>query len=119
MLKIGGENVAALEIESYLCTHPDIELAQVIAVPDGHLFEVAAAYVELRPGARLTAAEVVDYCLGRIASYKVPRYVRFVTEWPMSTTKIQKFRLSREFAAEEYFDIKQMMAKRRAVCAAG
>lgn len=114
MLKIGGENVAALEIEGYLCTHPDIELAQVIAVPDGHLFEVAAAYVELRPGASLTAAEVVDFCLGRIASYKVPRYVRFVREWPMSTTKIQKFRLSREFGADEYFDIKALMADRRA-----
>ncbi|MFT4150901.1 MAG: AMP-binding protein [Paracoccaceae bacterium] len=118
MLKIGGENVAALEIESYLCTHPDIELAQVIAVPDAHLFEVAAAYVELRPGARLTAAEVVDYCLGRIASYKVPRYVRFVDEWPMSTTKIQKFRLPRDFAADEYFDIKALMSARRTGAAA-
>ena len=114
MLKIGGENVAALEIESYLCTHPDIELAQVIAVPDAHLFEVAAAYVELRPGARLTAAEIVDYCLGRVASYKVPRYVRLVSEWPMSTTKIQKFRLPRDFAPEEYFDIRALMAHRRA-----
>ncbi len=117
MLKIGGENVAALEIESYLCTHPDIELAQVIAVPDGHLFEVAAAYIELRPGARLTSAEVVDFCLGRIASYKVPRYVGFVTEWPMSTTKIQKFRLPRDFGAQEYFDIKALMAGRRAAAA--
>lgn len=114
MLKIGGENVAALEIESWLCTHPDIEIAQVIAVPDAHLFEVAAAYVELRPGARLTAAEVVEHCLGRIASYKVPRYVRFVDAWPMSTTKIQKFRLDRDFAPEEYFDIKALMARRRA-----
>lgn len=114
MLKIGGENVAALEIESWLCTHPDIEIAQVIAVPDAHLFEVAAAYVQLRPGAAMTAAAVVDHCLGRIASYKVPRYVRFVTEWPMSTTKIQKFRLPRDFAEGEYFDIKALMAGRRA-----
>lgn len=113
MLKIGGENVAALEIESWLCTHPAIELAQVIAVPDAHLFEVAAAYVQLKPGATLTAAEVVEHCLGRIASYKVPRYVRFVTEWPMSTTKIQKFRLPRDFGAGEYFDIKALMAGRR------
>lgn len=114
MLKIGGENVAAIEIESYLCTHPDIELAQVIAVPDAHLFEVAAAYVELRPGASLTPNEVVDYCLGRIASYKIPRYVRIIREWPMSTTKIQKFKLPKDFSAAEYFDVKALMAARRA-----
>ena len=115
MLKIGGENVAALEIESYLCRHPKIKLAQVIAVPDGHLFEVAAAYVELVEGATMTPAEVIDHCLGQIASYKVPRYVRFARDWPMSTTKIQKFALPRDFAAEEYFDIKSLMAERRAV----
>ncbi|MBV7407372.1 class I adenylate-forming enzyme family protein [Maritimibacter sp. DP1N21-5] len=106
MLKIGGENVAALEIETFLCAHPDIQIAQVIGVPDDHLFEVAAAFVELAPGATLTPEEVVDFCLGHIASYKIPRYVRIVSDWPMSTTKIQKFKLPRDFSADEKIDPK-------------
>ncbi|MEC7762000.1 MAG: AMP-binding protein [Pseudomonadota bacterium] len=106
MLKIGGENVAALEIETYLCAHPDIQIAQVIGVEDDHLFEVAAAYVELVPGATLTPEDVVDHCIGQIASYKIPRYVRIVSEWPMSTTKIQKFKLPRDFKREEKIDPK-------------
>ncbi len=106
MLKIGGENVAALEIETYLCTHPDVLIAQVIGVADEHLFEVAAAFVELKPDATLTPTDMVDYCLGKIATYKIPRYVRFVSEWPMSTTKIQKFKLDRTLPAEEKIDVK-------------
>ena len=100
MLKVGGENVAALEIESFLATHPAVKLAVVIGVPDERLLEVAAAYIELNPGAQATAAEVIDFCQGRIASFKVPRHVRFVTEWPMSSTKIQKFKLLEWFNAE-------------------
>jgi fatty-acyl-CoA synthase len=90
MLKVGGENVAALEVEGYLTTHPEIVMAQVIGVPDPRLSEVVAAFVELRAGSSLTPAEVVAFCQGRIASFKVPRYVTFVDEWPMSATKIQK-----------------------------
>lgn len=104
MLKIGGENVAAIELESFLMTHPAIRMAQVIAVPDDHLMEVAAAYVELHDGHALTELEVVQHCLGRIARYKVPRYVRFVSEWPMSATKVQKFKLRQEFVPEGKFD---------------
>jgi len=100
MLKVGGENVAAVEIESYLCRHPAVQLAQVVGVPDARYGEVAAAFIELRPGASCTAQEVVDFCRGHIASFKVPRYVRFVRSWPMSTTKIQKFRLREALAAE-------------------
>ncbi len=93
MLKVGGENVAAIEIEGYLCTHPDIKVAQVIGVPDQRLQEVAAAFIELRDGATLTPQEVIRFCRGKIASYKVPRFVYVIREWPMSATKIQKFRL--------------------------
>jgi fatty-acyl-CoA synthase len=93
MLKVGGENVAAIEIESHLCTHPAIKAAQVIGAPDDRLQEVAAAFIELHAGARLTADDVVRHCIGRIASYKIPRYVAFVTQWPMSATKIQKYQL--------------------------
>ena len=93
MLKVGGENVAAIEIEGFLCTHPAVKVAQVIAVPDDRLQEVAAAFVELQDGVELGPEELVRYCVGRIASFKVPRYVEFVSDWPMSATKIQKFKL--------------------------
>ncbi|MCC5873617.1 MAG: acyl--CoA ligase [Gammaproteobacteria bacterium] len=100
MLKVGGENVAAVEIESHLQTHPSIRFAQVIGVPDARLQEVAAAYVELHEDEVLTEQDVIDHCRGRMAGFKVPRYVRFVTEWPMSATKVQKHRLRESFAAE-------------------
>ena len=93
MLKVGGENVAAIEIESYLCTHPAIKVAQIVSAPDERLIEVPAAFIELQDGASLTREDVIRYCRGKIASFKIPRYVAFVTEWPMSATKIQKFRL--------------------------
>lgn len=97
MLKIGGENVAAVELESFLATHPAIRMAQVVGVPDERLMEVAAAFVELNPGEALSEEDVARHCAGRIASYKVPRYVRFVESWPMSATKVQKFELLRSF----------------------
>jgi acyl-CoA synthetase (AMP-forming)/AMP-acid ligase II len=100
MLKVGGENVAAAEIEAFLAGHPGVKLVQVVGVPDARLQEVAAAFVELEPGAALTEAELIGYCKGSIASFKVPRYVRFVTEWPMSASKIQKFRLREQLVSE-------------------
>lgn len=94
MLKVGGENVAALEIETFLCGHPDVSIAMVIGVPDMRLGEVPAAFIELRPGASLAREDVVQFCRGKIAGYKVPRFVHFVETWPMSTTKVQKFKLA-------------------------
>jgi len=105
MLKIGGENVAAIELESFLMTHPAIRMAQVIGVPDERLMEVAAAYIELNPGMEMREEDVVTHCVGNIASYKIPRYVRFVTEWPMSATKVQKFALRKAFEPTGKFDI--------------
>ena len=99
-LKIGGENVAAIEIESLLSTHPAVGLAQVMGVPDERLQEVACAYIELKPGTRADAQELMDFCKGKIASFKVPRHVRFISEWPMSTTKIQKYALRGWFDSE-------------------
>lgn len=93
MLKVGGENVAAAEIEAFLAGHPAVKLAQVVGVPDERLQEVAAAFVELEAGQTVDAQELIEYCRGRIAGFKVPRHVRFVETWPMSTSKIQKFRL--------------------------
>ena len=104
MLKVGGENVAAIEIESYLCTHPAIKVAQVVGAPDDQLTEVPAAFVELKDGAQISAPEVIRYCIGRIASFKIPRYVYFITEWPMSSTKIQKFKLRDRIRHADRFD---------------
>jgi fatty-acyl-CoA synthase len=100
MLKVGGENVAAIEIESYLGTHPAVQIAQVVGVPDPKYLEVPAAFVELVPGKSVTEEELVEFCRDQIASFKIPRYVRFVTEWPLSGTKIQKFRLREEMLDE-------------------
>jgi acyl-CoA synthetase (AMP-forming)/AMP-acid ligase II len=100
MLKVGGENVAAVEIESYLSKHPAVALVQVVGVPDNKLLEVAAAFVELKPGAVCTEEELIDFCHNQIASFKIPRYVRFLSDWPMSSTKIQKYRLRDSFVDE-------------------
>lgn len=100
MLKVGGENVAAAEIESMLQTHSAVKLAQVVAVPDARYAEVPAAFIELVPGAQANEAELIEHCRGKIAGFKVPRHVRFVEQWPMSTSKIQKFKLREELVRE-------------------
>ncbi len=94
MLKVGGENVAAAEIESCLQQHASVRLAQVVGVPDLRYQEVAAAFIQLADNATVDPDELMGHCKERMASFKVPRYVRFVDEWPMSSTKIQKFRLA-------------------------
>jgi len=101
-LKVGGENVAPQEVEAQLCTHPAVKLAQVVGMPDERLVEVPAAFVELLPGAEATAEELIEHCRGQIASFKVPRLIRFIEghEWPMSTTKIQRFALRDRLLAE-------------------
>ena len=100
MLKVGGENVAAAEIESQLQRHPAVKLAQVVGIPDAKYDEVPAAFVELQPGQSVEAAELIDFCRKGIAGFKVPRHVRFVAEWPMSSSKIQKFRLRTALVSE-------------------
>jgi fatty-acyl-CoA synthase len=101
MIIRGGENVYPREIEEYLFTHPDIVDAQVVGVPDERFGEQIMAWIQKREGSELTEAAVVDYCKGRIAHFKVPRYVRFTDEFPMTVTgKIQKYRL-REMAIDE------------------
>jgi fatty-acyl-CoA synthase len=102
MLKVGGENVSALEVEGYLITHPAVNIAQVVAAPDARYGEVPTAFLELKQEGSIDEQAVVEFCLDRIATYKVPRYVRFVSqgEWPMSGTKIQKFVLRERIARE-------------------
>ena len=100
VIKVGGENVSALEVEDYLLRHRAVEIAQVVGAPDARYVEVPAAYVQLRAGTSATEDELIDFCAGKIATFKVPRYVRFVEEWPMSATKIQKFVLRDRIATE-------------------
>ena len=93
MLKVGGENVATAEIEACLQQHDAVKLAQVVGIPDPRYQEIPAAFIELNDGLSADEQELIDFCRGKIANFKVPRHVRFVSEWPQSSTKIQKFKL--------------------------
>ena len=88
----GGENVYPREVEEFLYGHPSILDVQVFGIADDRYGEEVCAWIRLRPGAALTEAEVQAYCRGQIAHQKIPRYVRFVDEFPMTVTgKMQKF----------------------------
>jgi len=97
----GGENVYPREIEEYLYRHPKVEDVAVVGVPDPKFGEEICAWIKLKPGASATEDEIKSFCRGQIAHYKVPRYVRFVTEFPMTVTgKVQKFQI-RDVMIEE------------------
>jgi acyl-CoA synthetase (AMP-forming)/AMP-acid ligase II len=102
MLKVGGENVAAIEVESFVARHPAVLCVEVVGAPDPRLDEVPVAFVEVRPGHAVTEAELIEFCQGKIARYKVPRAVRFVEPgtWPMSATKINKRALRARLAEQ-------------------
>ena len=101
MIIRGGENLYPREIEEFLYTHPDVSDVQVIGVPDVKYGEELMAWVKVREGATLTEDALKEFCKGKIAHYKVPRYVKFTDEFPMTVTgKIQKFKM-REQAVEE------------------
>ena len=101
MIIRGGENVYPREIEEFLYTHPKVSDVQVIGVPDERFVEEVMAWVMLRPGETADPEEIREFCRGKIAHYKIPRYVKVTTEFPMTVTgKIQKFRM-REMAVEE------------------
>ena len=97
----GGENVYPREIEEFLHTHPDILDAQVIGVPDAKYGEELMAWVRLRPGVpALTAESLREFCTGKLAHYKIPRYVHIVDDFPMTVTgKVRKVEM-REGAAQ-------------------
>jgi acyl-CoA synthetase (AMP-forming)/AMP-acid ligase II len=105
MLKVGGENVAPLEVETRLARHPAVRHVEVVGAPDARLDEVVAAFVELEPGqeaTEATEADLIAHCRGAVAHFKVPRHLRFVGpgEWPMSATKVSKAALRRRIADE-------------------
>ena len=101
MIIRGGENVYPREIEEFLYSHPKVQDVQVIGVPDLKFGEEIMAWVRLREGHGATADEIRDYCRGKIAHYKIPRYVKFVDDFPMTVTgKVQKF-VMRETSVKE------------------
>ncbi|NML09333.1 acyl--CoA ligase [Sphingobium sp. AR-3-1] len=100
MLKVGGENVAAAEVEAVLASHPAVRLAQVVGLPDDRLAEIPAAYIERDGDVAVEPDELIAYTKARLASFKVPRHIRFIDEWPMSASKIQKFKLRAALMAE-------------------
>ena len=90
----GGENVYPREVEEFFYGHPKIQDAQVFGVPDDKYGEELCIWICLKPGEQSSVKDMRDFCKGQIAHYKIPRYVRFVDEFPMTVTgKIQKFRM--------------------------
>ncbi len=97
----GGENIYPREIEEHLYTHADIQEVQVFGVPDDRMGEEVGAWIRLREGRTLGEDAVREFCLGILAHYKIPRYIRFVDDFPMTVTgKIQKFQMRKAMAEE-------------------
>ena len=91
MLKVGGENVDPMETEGFLLAHPDIHQIAIVGYPDEKLAEVPVAFVERAPGTQISADEVIELCRGKVASFKIPRHIFFVDEFPMTASgKIRK-----------------------------
>ena len=90
----GGENIYPREIEEFLYRHPKVQDVQVVGLPDRKYGEELCAWIIVKPGQSATDTEIRDFCKGQIAHYKVPKYIQFVTEFPMTVTgKIQKFKI--------------------------
>jgi fatty-acyl-CoA synthase len=97
----GGENVYPREVEEFLYRHSKVQAVQVCGVPDGKFGEEVCAWIQLKPGTSSTAEEIREFCQNQIAHYKVPRYIRFVTEFPMTITgKVQKFAMREHMIKE-------------------
>ena len=100
MIIRGGENIYPREIENFLYTHPEIEAVEVAGVASEKYGEEVCAFIRGKSGSQLSEEDVIDFCRGKIARFKIPRYIFFVNEFPMTASgKIQKYKL-REMAAE-------------------
>ncbi|MXZ35953.1 MAG: AMP-binding protein, partial [Acidobacteria bacterium] len=101
MIIRGGENVYPREIEEFLYTHPAVSDVQVVGVPDARMGEEVLAWIQLKEPGMATDRDIKDFCRGKIAKFKIPRYIKFVDSYPMTVTgKIQKYRI-REIAIRE------------------
>ena len=106
MIIRGGENIYPREVEEFLYTHPAVREVQVIGVPDVKYGEEVCAWITLREGQEATVEELRDFCRGQIATCKIPRYIRFTSEFPTTVTgKIQKFKMREISIAELGLDI--------------
>ncbi len=97
----GGENIYPREIEEFLFTHPAVEQAAVVGLPDRKYGEELCAWIKLKQGAVADDEEIRDFCREKLAYFKVPRYVRFVESFPQTVTgKIQKFKIRKQMCVE-------------------
>jgi len=97
----GGENVSPREIEDFIYRHPKVQAVEVFGVPDPRFGEAVCAWIQLRDGESETEEGILSFCRGQIAHLKIPRYIRFVAQFPMTVTgKVQKFAM-RERMIEE------------------
>ena len=103
MIIRGGENIYPKVIEEFLYTHPGVEEVSVIGVPDEKFGEQICAWIQLKKGTTITEDEIKEYCRGKIAYYKIPQYILFVDEFPMTVTgKIRKAEM-REISIKKLF----------------
>ena len=101
MFIVGGMNAYPAEIENHIAKHPKVAQVEVIGVPDHRLGEVSMAFVMLKNGQTATEEEIIEFCRGKLANFKMPRYVRFVSEFPLTVTgKVQKFKLQEQAQKE-------------------
>ena len=106
----GGENIYPREIEEFLYLHPKVREVQVVGVPDPKYGEELCAWIRLKDGETATPEDIKDFCKGQISHYKIPRYVKFVDEFPMTVSgKVQKF-VIRDQMIEELGLVKQETA---------
>ena len=98
LIRVGGENVSPWEVENLIFNHPDVKQVSVIGIPDDRLVEVCAAVVQLKEGASCTAEDIMSFCKGKMASFKIPKQVKIVETFPMTESgKVQKFKLHELF----------------------
>lgn len=116
---IGGENVAPKEIELILSRHPKINQAYVVGVPDVKMGEVGMAYITLNSGESASVEEIIEYCKDKLAIFKIPKYIKFISadEYPITTTgKIQKFKLTQQAIEElNLQDVREKMTSNKRV----
>jgi len=101
MIIRGGENIYPREVEEFLYSHPMIQEVQVFGIPDPRLGEQVCAWVKIREGAELSSEELRDFCRDKITHFKIPHYIRFVEDFPMTVTgKMQKFLMRKQMIDE-------------------
>lgn len=101
VVRVGGENISAVEVENFLGGHPAVQAAIVIGIPDERLGEVCMAFIQTKPNATASEEEIIAYCKGKISGFKIPRKVRFVQEFEMTGSgKIMKFAMRKKVLEE-------------------